>query len=184
MFVELDTRSWMYQQYSLFPSVSTNDHLSVKCWQHIYTPTHHIYPSTRHSYNNTYMSHLYTSLHYLNAPGIMSTCPERECSVLSHPARGEVDLGVMVLTVMSLTERWSAGVWWGFCFIFLVQITSVDLVLGSESGRCVVLSWQGGGGDAASSQEALQAARSFKRRPKLPDNEVHWDSIIVQASTM
>ncbi|KAK7812371.1 hypothetical protein U0070_023281 [Myodes glareolus] len=65
-----------------------------------------------------------------------------------------------------------------------IEITSVDLVLGSESGRCVVLSWQGGGGDAASSQEALQAARSFKRRPKLPDNEVHWDSIIVQASTM
>ncbi|MEJ1285107.1 trafficking protein particle complex 11 [Cricetulus griseus] len=66
----------------------------------------------------------------------------------------------------------------------VLMITSVDLVLGSESGRCVVLSWQGGGGDAASSQEALQAARSFKRRPKLPNNEVHWDSIIIQASTM
>ncbi|KAM7328643.1 hypothetical protein ACRRTK_012735 [Alexandromys fortis] len=66
----------------------------------------------------------------------------------------------------------------------VLMITSVDLVLGSESGRCVVLSWQGGGGDAASAQEALQAARSFKRRPKLPDNEVHWDSIIIQASTM
>uniref|UniRef100_A0ABK0LKY8 Trafficking protein particle complex subunit 11 n=1 Tax=Rattus norvegicus TaxID=10116 RepID=A0ABK0LKY8_RAT len=70
------------------------------------------------------------------------------------------------------------------CVSFNNQITSVDLFLGSESGRCVVLSWQGGGGDAASSQEALQAARSFKRRPKLPDDEVHWDSIIVQASTM
>ncbi|XP_008572896.1 PREDICTED: trafficking protein particle complex subunit 11 [Galeopterus variegatus] len=65
-----------------------------------------------------------------------------------------------------------------------IEITSVDLVLGNETGRCVVLNWQGGGGDAASSQEALQAARSFKRRPKLPDNEVHWDSIIIQASTM
>ncbi|XP_014447878.1 trafficking protein particle complex subunit 11 isoform X3 [Tupaia chinensis] len=65
-----------------------------------------------------------------------------------------------------------------------IEITSVDLVLGNEAGRCVVLNWQGGGGDAASSQEALQAARSFKRRPKLPDSEVHWDSIIIQASTM
>lgn len=65
-----------------------------------------------------------------------------------------------------------------------IEITSVDLFLGSESGRCVVLSWQGGGGDAASSQEALQAARSFKRRPKLAEDEIHWDSVIIQASTM
>lgn len=66
----------------------------------------------------------------------------------------------------------------------ILQITSVDLVLGHETGRCVVLNWQGGGGDAASSQEALQASRSFQRRPKLPDNELHWDSIVIQASTM
>ncbi|KAF2982584.1 hypothetical protein EK904_008582, partial [Melospiza melodia maxima] len=65
-----------------------------------------------------------------------------------------------------------------------IEITSVDLILGSESGRCVVLNWRGGGGDASSSQEALQAARSFKRRPKLPDNEVHWDTLTIQASTM
>ncbi|RMC14011.1 hypothetical protein DUI87_09097 [Hirundo rustica rustica] len=65
-----------------------------------------------------------------------------------------------------------------------IEITSVDLVLGSESGRCVILNWRGGGGDASSSQEALQAARSFKRRPKLPDNEVHWDTLTIQASTM
>ncbi|XP_069487577.1 trafficking protein particle complex subunit 11 [Ambystoma mexicanum] len=65
-----------------------------------------------------------------------------------------------------------------------IEITSVDLVLGSESGRCVILNWRGGGGDAASPQEALQAARSFKRRPKLPDNEVYWDSVTILASTM
>uniref|UniRef100_A0A8C2PD44 Trafficking protein particle complex subunit 11 n=1 Tax=Capra hircus TaxID=9925 RepID=A0A8C2PD44_CAPHI len=65
-----------------------------------------------------------------------------------------------------------------------IEITSVDLVLGSEAGRCVVLNWQGGGGDAASAQEALQASRSFKRRPRLPDSEVHWDGIVIQASTM
>uniref|UniRef100_A0A452ICD5 Trafficking protein particle complex subunit 11 n=1 Tax=Gopherus agassizii TaxID=38772 RepID=A0A452ICD5_9SAUR len=65
-----------------------------------------------------------------------------------------------------------------------IEITSVDLILGTETGRCVILNWHGGGGDAASSQEALQAARSFKRQPKLPDNEVHWDSLTIQANTM
>lgn len=70
------------------------------------------------------------------------------------------------------------------CLNFFRQIASVDLVLGSESGRCVILNWRGGGGDAASTQEALQASRSFRRRPKLPDNEVHWDSLAIQASTM
>lgn len=65
-----------------------------------------------------------------------------------------------------------------------MQITSVDLVLGTELGRCVVLNWQGAGGDAASVQEALQASRSFKRRPKLVDGEVPWDGLTSQASTM
>ncbi|XP_078252931.1 trafficking protein particle complex subunit 11 [Rhinoraja longicauda] len=65
-----------------------------------------------------------------------------------------------------------------------VEMTSVDLVLGSDTGRCVILNWRGGGGDAASCQEALQASRSFKRRPKLPDNEVCWDNITILASTM
>uniref|UniRef100_A0A8C3FQ10 Trafficking protein particle complex subunit 11 n=1 Tax=Chrysemys picta bellii TaxID=8478 RepID=A0A8C3FQ10_CHRPI len=65
-----------------------------------------------------------------------------------------------------------------------VEITSVDLILGTETGRCVILNWRGGGGDAASSQEALQAVRSFKRQPKLPDNEVHWDSLTIQANAM
>ncbi|KAE8629824.1 hypothetical protein XENTR_v10000605 [Xenopus tropicalis] len=65
-----------------------------------------------------------------------------------------------------------------------IEISSVDLILGGDAGRCVILNWRGGGGDAASSQEAVQASRSFKRRPKLPENEVHWDSVAIQASTM
>ncbi|XP_018421175.1 PREDICTED: trafficking protein particle complex subunit 11 [Nanorana parkeri] len=65
-----------------------------------------------------------------------------------------------------------------------IEITSVDLILGSEAGRCVILNWRGGGGDAASAQEAVQASRSFKRKPKLPETEVHWDSITIQANTM
>uniref|UniRef100_H3APD6 Trafficking protein particle complex subunit 11 n=1 Tax=Latimeria chalumnae TaxID=7897 RepID=H3APD6_LATCH len=65
-----------------------------------------------------------------------------------------------------------------------IEITAVDLILDSDTGRCVVLNWRGGGGDAASSQEALQATRSFRRRPKLPESEVDWESIAIQASTM
>ncbi|XP_054846122.1 trafficking protein particle complex subunit 11 isoform X1 [Eublepharis macularius] len=65
-----------------------------------------------------------------------------------------------------------------------IEITSVDLILGSENSRCVILNWRGGGGDAASSQEALLAARSFKRRPKLPEGEIHWEGLTVQTSTM
>ncbi|XP_046870034.1 trafficking protein particle complex subunit 11 [Hypomesus transpacificus] len=65
-----------------------------------------------------------------------------------------------------------------------VEITAVDLMLGSESGRCVFLNWRGGGGDAASTQEALQASRSFKRRARVPDQQTDWDSVTIQASTM
>lgn len=66
----------------------------------------------------------------------------------------------------------------------LIQITHVDLMLGSESGRCVYLNWRGGGGDAASGHEALQASRSFKRRIRVPEQQVDWDTISIQASTM
>ncbi|RXM30934.1 Trafficking protein particle complex subunit 11 [Acipenser ruthenus] len=65
-----------------------------------------------------------------------------------------------------------------------IEITAVDLMLGSENGRCVLINWRGAGGDAASSQEALQATRSFKRRPRLTENEVDWDTVSVQANTM
>uniref|UniRef100_A0A8C9TQZ2 Trafficking protein particle complex subunit 11 n=1 Tax=Scleropages formosus TaxID=113540 RepID=A0A8C9TQZ2_SCLFO len=65
-----------------------------------------------------------------------------------------------------------------------IEITGVDLMLGSENGRCIFLNWRGGGGDAASSHEALQATRSFKRRGRLPENEVDWDTVSIQASTM
>ncbi|XP_036407782.1 trafficking protein particle complex subunit 11 [Megalops cyprinoides] len=65
-----------------------------------------------------------------------------------------------------------------------IEITAVDLMLGSENGRCVFLNWRGGGGDAASSHEALQAMRSFKRRSHLPEQQVDWDTVSIQASTM
>ncbi|KAK1175909.1 hypothetical protein AOXY_G646 [Acipenser oxyrinchus oxyrinchus] len=65
-----------------------------------------------------------------------------------------------------------------------IEITAVDLMLGSENGRFVFIKWRGAGGDAASTQEALQATRSFKRRPQLPENEVDWDAVSIQANTM
>ncbi|KAL0973941.1 hypothetical protein UPYG_G00213240 [Umbra pygmaea] len=65
-----------------------------------------------------------------------------------------------------------------------IEITAVDLMLGSDSGRCVFLNWRGGGGDAASSHEALQAARSFKSRGRVPEQHVEWDTVSIQASTM
>ncbi|XP_028815392.1 trafficking protein particle complex subunit 11 [Denticeps clupeoides] len=65
-----------------------------------------------------------------------------------------------------------------------IEITGVDLMLGSDSGRCVYLNWRGGGGDAASSHEALQASRSFKRRGPASDSLVNWDTVTIQASTM
>uniref|UniRef100_A0A674BKZ4 Trafficking protein particle complex subunit 11 n=1 Tax=Salmo trutta TaxID=8032 RepID=A0A674BKZ4_SALTR len=65
-----------------------------------------------------------------------------------------------------------------------IEITAVDLMLGSDNGRCVFLNWRGGGGDAASSHEALLAARSFKSRGRVPEQHVEWDTVSIQASTM
>ena len=69
-------------------------------------------------------------------------------------------------------------------FVSLCQITGVDLMLGNESGRCVFLNWRGAGGDAASTHEALQATRSFRRRGRIPEQLVAWDTVSIQASTM
>ncbi|XP_063046712.1 trafficking protein particle complex subunit 11 [Engraulis encrasicolus] len=80
-----------------------------------------------------------------------------------------------------------------YCFKFVaktedvgkkIEITGVHLMLGSDSGRCVYLNWRGGGGDAASSHEAVQASRSFKRRGRLPEQQADWDMVSIQASTM
>ncbi|KAG2465623.1 TPC11 protein, partial [Polypterus senegalus] len=65
-----------------------------------------------------------------------------------------------------------------------IEITEIDLMLGNKNGRYMFLKWRGGGGDAASPHEALQASRSFKRRPRLADNQVDWDSVSIQANTM
>ncbi|XP_059377909.1 trafficking protein particle complex subunit 11 [Carassius carassius] len=80
-----------------------------------------------------------------------------------------------------------------YCFKFVaktedvgkkIEITSVGLMLGRETGRYVYLSWRGGWGDAASSHETLQASRSFKRRTRLPEQQLDWDAVTVQSSTM
>ncbi|XP_026135953.1 trafficking protein particle complex subunit 11-like isoform X1 [Carassius auratus] len=80
-----------------------------------------------------------------------------------------------------------------YCFKFVaktedvgkkIEITSVGLMLGRETARCVYLNWRGGWGDAASSHETLQACRSFKRRTRLPEQQVDWDTVTIQSSTM
>ncbi|RXN29164.1 trafficking particle complex subunit 11 [Labeo rohita] len=80
-----------------------------------------------------------------------------------------------------------------YCFKFVaktedvgkkIEITSVGLMLGRETGRYVYLNWRGGWGDAASSHETLQASRSFKRRTRLPEQHVDWDTVTIQSSTM
>ncbi|XP_034036782.1 trafficking protein particle complex subunit 11 [Thalassophryne amazonica] len=67
-----------------------------------------------------------------------------------------------------------------------IEITGIEVMLGSDRGRCVFLSWRGAGGDAASTHEALQANRSSRRWGRSMDmrQDVDWDTIMVQHSTM
>ncbi|KAK5622436.1 Trafficking protein particle complex subunit 11, partial [Crenichthys baileyi] len=67
-----------------------------------------------------------------------------------------------------------------------VEMTGVEMMLGSDSGRCVFLSWRGAGGDTAYTQEALQASRSSRRwgRGTEARQELDWDSLTLQHSTM
>ncbi|XP_071377253.1 trafficking protein particle complex subunit 11-like, partial [Centroberyx affinis] len=67
-----------------------------------------------------------------------------------------------------------------------IEMAGIEVMLGSDSGRCVFLSWRGAGGDAASSHEALQASRSSRRRGRSAEarQEVDWDSLTIQHSTM
>lgn len=65
-------------------------------------------------------------------------------------------------------------------------MTGIEVMLGSDHGRCVFLSWRGAGGDAASTHEALQASRSSRRWGRNVEmrQELDWDSLAPQHSTM
>lgn len=65
-------------------------------------------------------------------------------------------------------------------------MTGIEVMLGSDCGRCVFVSWRGAGGDAASTHEALQASRSSRRwgRSAETQKELEWDSLTMQQSTM
>uniref|UniRef100_A0A3Q1GS95 Trafficking protein particle complex subunit 11 n=1 Tax=Acanthochromis polyacanthus TaxID=80966 RepID=A0A3Q1GS95_9TELE len=67
-----------------------------------------------------------------------------------------------------------------------IEMTGVEVMLGSDTGRCVFLSWRGAGGDAASTHEALQASRSSRRwgRGLESRQDVDWDGLNLQPSTM
>ncbi|XP_026213775.1 trafficking protein particle complex subunit 11 [Anabas testudineus] len=67
-----------------------------------------------------------------------------------------------------------------------IEMTGIEVMLGSDHGRCVFLSWRGAGGDAASTHEALQASRSSRRWGRNVEmrQELDWDSLAPQHSTM
>lgn len=60
------------------------------------------------------------------------------------------------------------------------------MMLGSDCGRCVFLTWRGAGGDVASAHEALQASRLSRGLDHSNEahKEVDWDSLTMQPSTM
>lgn len=62
----------------------------------------------------------------------------------------------------------------------------MEVMLGSDCGRCVFLNWRGAGGDVASAHEALQASRSSRGwdRGSEARKEEDWDSLTMQPSTM
>lgn len=67
-----------------------------------------------------------------------------------------------------------------------IEMTGIELLLGSDRGRCVFLTWRGAGGDIASPHEALQASRSSRRwgRSLEAHEEPDWDTLTIQHSTM
>lgn len=71
-------------------------------------------------------------------------------------------------------------------FSICQQVTGIEVMLGSDSGRCVFLTWRGAGGDVASAHEALQASRSFQGWDRCNEGlkEVDWDCLTMQPSTM
>uniref|UniRef100_A0A8D0A7R5 Trafficking protein particle complex subunit 11 n=1 Tax=Sander lucioperca TaxID=283035 RepID=A0A8D0A7R5_SANLU len=68
-----------------------------------------------------------------------------------------------------------------------IEMTGIELMLGSDGGgRCVFVGWRGAGGDAASTHEALLASRSSRRCGRAVEarQELDWDSLSIQPSTM
>uniref|UniRef100_A0A8C6SPD1 Trafficking protein particle complex 11 n=1 Tax=Neogobius melanostomus TaxID=47308 RepID=A0A8C6SPD1_9GOBI len=67
-----------------------------------------------------------------------------------------------------------------------IEVSVFELLLGSDRGRCVFLTWRGAGGDIASTHEALLASRSSRRwgRNINTNQEQEWDTITIQHSTM
>ncbi|KAM8907986.1 trafficking protein particle complex subunit 11 isoform 1-T1 [Spinachia spinachia] len=67
-----------------------------------------------------------------------------------------------------------------------IEMTGIELMLGSDTGRSVFLSWRGAGGDVASTHEALQASRSSRQWGCGMEErqEIDWDSVTMQHSTM
>uniref|UniRef100_A0A3Q2XZH4 Trafficking protein particle complex subunit 11 n=1 Tax=Hippocampus comes TaxID=109280 RepID=A0A3Q2XZH4_HIPCM len=63
-----------------------------------------------------------------------------------------------------------------------IEMTGIEVMLGSSSGRCVFLRWRGAGGDAATTREFLQSNKSSS----WPDTEedLDWESMTILQNTM
>ncbi|XP_069136567.1 trafficking protein particle complex subunit 11-like [Argopecten irradians] len=63
----------------------------------------------------------------------------------------------------------------------LLEISSLVLELGSESGRCAMLQWMGAGGPAVSPVQTAQSL--LPRKPAEPGSPIDWNAVDVQGST-
>ncbi|XP_077387667.1 trafficking protein particle complex subunit 11 [Festucalex cinctus] len=63
-----------------------------------------------------------------------------------------------------------------------VEMTGIEVMVGSSSGRCVFLRWRGAGGDAATTHEFLQSNDS----PLWPvaEEDLAWDCMTILQNTM
>lgn len=60
-----------------------------------------------------------------------------------------------------------------------LQISAVSVVLGSETDRCAVMRWSGGGGDVVT---PLQTALTLLPRKPVKEH-IDWDQIEIAATT-
>ena len=60
------------------------------------------------------------------------------------------------------------------------QITAVSVVLGSETDRCAVMRWSGGGGDVVTPG---QTALTLLPRKPMKEEHIEWDQIEIAAAT-
>lgn len=68
------------------------------------------------------------------------------------------------------------------CYLrgFFLKVTSIVLELGVESGRCALLRWMGGGGDALSTPFT---SPQVINKPQVKHGDIQWDTVGVRPKT-